>query len=32
LPLREGIDGGEIIDTVHARHAPVLPASSVLRL
>lgn len=28
----QGIDNGEIIDTVHARHAPVLSASSALRL
>ena len=28
----QGIDNGEIIDAVHARHAPVLSASSALRL
>ena len=28
----QGIDNAEIIDTVHARHAPVLPASTALRL
>lgn len=27
----QGIDNAEIIDTVHARHAPVLPASTALR-
>ena len=28
----QGIDNSEIIDTVHARQAPVLPASTQLRL
>jgi site-specific recombinase XerD len=28
----QGIDNAEIISTVHARHAPVLPASTALRL
>ena len=27
----EGIDSAEIIDTVHARRAPVVPVSSTLR-
>jgi site-specific recombinase XerD len=28
----QGIDNAEIIDTVHARHAPVVPVSASLRL
>jgi integrase/recombinase XerD len=28
----QGIDNAEIIDTVHARQAPVLPASTQLRV
>jgi hypothetical protein len=28
----QGIDGGEIIETVHARHAPMIPVSASLRL
>ena len=28
----QGIDSGEIIETVHARHAPMVPASTSLRL
>jgi hypothetical protein len=28
----QGIDTAEIIDTVHARTAPVIPASAGLRL
>ena len=28
----QGIDNAEIIDTVHARHAPVIPVSTSLRL
>ena len=27
----QGIDSAEIIDTVHARHPPVVPLSSALR-
>ena len=27
----QGIDHAEIIDTVHARHAPMIPASAGLR-
>ena len=28
----QGIDNGEIIATVHARHAPVIPVSTSRRL
>jgi hypothetical protein len=28
----QGIDNGEIIDTVHSRHAPMVPVSASLRL
>jgi hypothetical protein len=28
----QGIDNAEIIDTVHRRHAPVVPVSASLRL
>ncbi len=28
----QGIDNAEIIDTVHARHAPVIPVSTSPRL
>jgi site-specific recombinase XerD len=28
----QGIDSGEIIDTVHARRAPMVPVSTSLRL
>jgi site-specific recombinase XerD len=28
----QGIHSGEIIDTVHARHAPMIPVSASLRL
>jgi hypothetical protein len=30
--LSEGIDSGEIIETVHARRAPMIPISASLRL
>jgi hypothetical protein len=28
----QGIDNAEIIETVHARHAPMIPVSASLRL
>jgi integrase len=28
----QGIDSGEIIDTVHARRAPMIPVSASLRM
>jgi integrase/recombinase XerD len=28
----QGIDSAEIIDTVHSRHAPMVPVSTSLRL
>jgi hypothetical protein len=28
----QGIDGGETIETVHARRAPMIPVSASLRL
>ena len=28
----QGIDNAEIIDTVHSRHAPMVPVSAPLRL
>jgi len=30
--LSQGIDSGEIIETIHARRAPMIPASASLRL